>query len=491
MEPEPVNLLFPKLPENPKTTRRPHWLYFFAAFLGLIILALALGRLGNSNDYGTGKVLQLKRFSLLTRVKNFIFNGNNALAGQVEGRINVLILGVGGTGHDGPYLSDTNIIASFKPSTKEVALITVPRDLAVNVPGHGWRKINSASAFGEAAYPGAGGEFARQVFSAAFQVPIHYYIRVDFKALVDVVDALSGININVPRAFTDTEYPGDNFSYQTIHFDQGEQFMNGEQALVYARSRHGTNGEGSDFARSKRQEQIIMAIKDKALYAGTWLNPIRIKGILEALSNHVATNLNFEQLMYLAGFAPDIKTVSQKLVLDSSPNGFLINTTGEDGAFILSPKSGNFNEINSAILNIFNLAYASSTAPNIGIAFETGKLPTTSTTGIGLEVQNGTWRGGLAARVGEKLAQNGFKIIRVGNSLKRPIDRSAIYVLNTKVPATEISKLSKYLAAPFGTTLPESLAENFDNASTTENEQGMKYNPSTDILIVLGADFKE
>lgn len=495
MDDTPVNLLTPKtqlseLPDGPG----PKWPYFFVLLILLVAGALVIGRYGANDEYGNGSVLQPKHLGFLYRVKNFFFNSNNLLEGQSDDRVNILVLGVGGAGHDGPYLSDTSIIVSLKPSTKEVALIAVPRDLAVNVTGHGWRKINSASAFGEAANPGQGGEFARQVFSQAFNLSIPYYVRVDFKAFSDLVDALGGVNINVPKAFTDTQYPGANYSFTTIHFDQGDQFMAGDQALIYARSRHGDSGEGSDFARSRRQEQIIMAIKDKALSAGTLLNPARINNMIGAFANHVTTNLDFEQIIYLASFAKDLKTPAIKLVLDSSPNGLLVNATGEDGAFILSPKSGNFSEIDNAMMNVFaNATTGSVLAVNIPSVQPVTDYfkPSGSATSTNLEIQNGTWRAGLAARVGESLSKTGFGILRVGNSLKRPIDQTVIYVLNSKVPGAVSAKLSGQLSAPVVTVLPDWLQENYDNTSTPENEQGMKHNPNADILIVLGANYKE
>lgn len=492
MSEDDLNLLEPKILPPPQLRSR-RWLAFL---IGLFVLAgLGWGGLrqfsGQPTD-ASGRVLNPYHRGFLYRVQNFFFPSDHILEGQTDDRVNILLLGIGGPGHDGPYLSDTNIVVSIKPSTKELALMPVPRDLAADVSGHGWRKINSANAFGEAENPGGGGEVARAVFENTFKLPIPYYVRVDFTAFRDIVNALDGVTINIPRAFTDTQFPAANFAYQTIHFNAGEQTINGEQALNYARSRHGDNGEGSDFARGKRQELLLTAIRAKAMSAGTLLNPGRAQGIFEALNNHVATNLTWDQLLYLANLARDFKLPAKTIVLDSSPGGYLINTTGEDGAFLLSPKTGNFNEITTALAGVFSAESTSSIVAEAPTAPSASYLMAPATTNsLKLEVQNGTWRAGLAARIGERLSAQGFSVIRVGNSLQRPIEHTTIYLLNNKAPSVTVKKLSKLLQAPYITVLPDWLAENYDIPSTPENEQGMKYNTGTDLLIILGADTKE
>src|SRR3989344_6394346 len=188
-----------------------------AAFLGFV----------TARAWNGSKSVFISGRNPFVQVADFLFGGDT-LIGESRGQINILLLGVGGAGHDGPYLTDTNIILSIKPSTKEVALISVPRDLGVKIPGHDWRKINSAGAFGEAENPGSGGEFARKVFADTFDVEIPYYIRIDFKAFQELIDEVGGVTVNVPRAFTDKAFPGPNFSYTTIHFDAGVQTLNGQ-----------------------------------------------------------------------------------------------------------------------------------------------------------------------------------------------------------------------------------------------------------------------
>ncbi|MEK7625540.1 MAG: LCP family protein, partial [Patescibacteria group bacterium] len=303
MDHEPINLLNSlnaeeTLTGGPAKPKRSVLFWSFvliSVFIGIFIVRSIVNT--ESEEYTD--TLSPRKLSFIETVKNFIFHPDNILIGQDEDRINILLLGIGGSGHDGPYLSDTNIIVSLKPSTNEVALISVPRDLGALVGTHGWRKINSADAFGEAERPGAGGEYARQVFENTFRLKIPYFLRVDFTAFQELIDKLGGINVNVPTAFTDASYPGPNFSYTTVHFDAGVQLMDGEHALSYSRSRHGNAGEGSDFARSRRQQLIIEAVKEKMLSLGTYTNPGKIKNVYDSLKSHVSTNLNIAELSYL------------------------------------------------------------------------------------------------------------------------------------------------------------------------------------------------
>ncbi len=494
MEHEPINLLNSLNPKDslitgvPAKTKRPvfFWIFILISIIVGVFLVRTIVRT-EGNQYTN--ILAPRKLSFFETVKNFIFQPKNVLIGQDEDRINILLLGIGGPGHDGPYLSDTNIIASIKPSTNEVALISVPRDLGAQINGHGWRKINSADAYGEAEQPGNGGEYARQIFEKTFNLKIPYYLRVDFTAFEELIDEIGGIDVNVPNAFTDNNYPGPNFSYTTIHFDTGPQTLDGEHALIFARSRHGNDGEGSDFARSRRQQLILEAVKEKMLSLGTYANPAQLKKMYDSAVKHTSTNLNIAELTFLASTAKNA-FAGKKLVLDSSTDGYLINTTGENGAFMLSPKTGNFDTINTAIQNVFGLVSSKQT-PGLNKTDSGISLSVSNLNKIKIEIENGTWIPGLAARTEKKLADKGYNVIMVSNSLARPVQHSVIYLLSDKVNASSTAELSRLLEAASTRTLPSWLSETYDNTSTPEDETGMKYNKDADILIILGTDTKE
>ena len=491
-ENEPINLLHPQPiePTEPKPKKKKlFWLFLIIAVLFVVgcnvqrVMTLSAWP-DDAASYDL-KTLQPKNIGIFETVKNFIFHSNNIVAGQKDDRINILLLGIGGPGHDGPYLSDTNIILSIKPSTKTAALISVPRDLGVTIDGHGIRKINAADAFGEAQTPGAGGEYARQLFAKTFNLDVPYYVRLDFKAFSEIVDEVGGVTVNVPRTFSDSEFPGENYSYRTISFNTGLQAMDGATALDFARSRHGNNGEGSDFARSRRQQLILSALKEKLLSIGTYTNPVHVQNILQSLSSHITTNLNFGQMMYLANLGKEADKNIKMLVLDNGTDGFLKSYIGESGAFLLAPTSGNFDNINLAIQNVFetNLAKPAEnlTQQNKPI-FPSGKI----------QVLNGTWRVGIAAKYQHDLETVGLATLPSGNSPQRPIDATSIYIVNSKVSPDIIKAVQTVVPGQLKIGIPEWLMT--ANTSTVSNSSSsttnLNFNPEADILIVLGANLK-
>ncbi|MBP7992649.1 MAG: LCP family protein, partial [Candidatus Magasanikbacteria bacterium] len=360
----------------PKPAKRRRLIALFLLLTTIIGLSgLWYTQRPTSADQVRAKVtLEPKRpKNILQKISYLAFNATDdsgsALAGAAEDRVNVLLLGMGGVGHDGPYLTDTIMIASIKPSTKEIALISIPRDLGVSIPGYGLQKINHANAYGEAKKPDWGAATATEVVSKNFNIDIPYYIRLDFKAFEEIINELGGVKVTVDKTFTDAEFPAAHEEYKSVSFTAGEQTMDGETALTFARSRHGNNGEGSDFARARRQQKILAALKEQITDISVLANPIKVTSILNDLENHLTTNMEFDELVSLAKLAKSTDTNNTKsLVLDSSVNGFLRNYFSEGGAFMLTPKTGNFLAINSAINTVFSTSTTS--LGNIAITSE-------------------------------------------------------------------------------------------------------------------------
>ncbi len=399
-----------------------------------------------------------------------VFTKDTTLAGEKDDRINILLLGMGGLGHDGPYLTDTMMIASIKPSTKQVALISIPRDMAVPVPDHGIQKINSVNSLGETKKANWGGAYTTEVLRDVFATDIPYYIRIDFKAFAEIIDAVGGVKVTVDRSFTDETYPADHDEYQTVSFRQGEQTMHGATALIYARSRHGNNGEGSDFARARRQQKVILALKEKVLSFETLSNPVKIHDIMASVDAHLTTNMTFPELIALLKIAKSQGTEQlTSLVFDDAPNGFLKSSISQSGAFILSPVTGNFDSINDAIAHVFekkDLVKADTTP----VQDQPKLAPAT------IEIQNGTWSAGLAARMKKRLEDKGFTVVAIGNTTVRPQSRSGIYKQKAGAPKEVVSALITELKIPESTAaLPE------DITPTSK----------ADILVILGDDMQE
>ncbi|HLJ79873.1 MAG TPA: LCP family protein, partial [Ktedonobacterales bacterium] len=236
------------------------------ALLTLLVLILIFGGLALHRLYDFGSAISTQApFSTQTG----FMSGSQ--------RVNLVVLGYGGAGHDGAYLTDSLMVISLIPSSGATSLVSVPRDLWVQVPPDSgqYAKINTAYADGLAngygGYPAgrvAGGFEAARKVSDVLGIPVNYWLTIDFSGFRKLVDSLGGVDINVPTGFT-AQYPANddpqiNPNWKIIHFKTGEQHMNGEQAIEYARARYVLDpaSEGSDFARSARQQLLIRAILD-------------------------------------------------------------------------------------------------------------------------------------------------------------------------------------------------------------------------------------
>ena len=253
--------------------------------------------------------------------------------------VNVLILGVGGQENDAPYLSDTIMAVTIDPGSKRVVQTSVPRDLWVSIQA--WtdgrtydNKINVANEVGEwkdgelfpcckkPEYQGrdGGGHLAEAVVENLTGIHFDRYVTVDFVAFRDAVDALQGVDIHMDTPLDDCHYPDYHNGYINrgvppgypcppgagIHFAAGDLHVNGEQALEIARSRDASEPEqATDFARAKRQQVIVNAIRKKAVSVNAILN---LDSLLSAIQNNVKTDLTVNDIQALynwGGKLPD------------------------------------------------------------------------------------------------------------------------------------------------------------------------------------------
>jgi len=463
--------------QEPLPKKRVPLRLFFVAFLVFLLVWMGWTRIfGHINTapnapdaYDPLTLEPVQPNGLFQRLKHFVFSGESSLEGQRDDRINILIMGMGGPGHDGPFLTDTIMMASIQPSTHQIAMISIPRDLGVKIPSYGWNKINHAYAYGEANNKANGGLLAKKVVEDTFDIPIHYWVAVDFTAFQDIINSIGGVNIDVEQAFTDPLFPAPNDEYQTISFATGVQTMSGERALQFARSRHGSNGEGSDFARAKRQQKVILSLKEKIMSFGTLTNPIRIHSILQTLDKHITTDLEFSNIIAFIKMGRDLSLDHiTTLVLDNSVDGFLENATTAEGAFILQPKNGTFDEINKTIANIFEQTDAtmSISTPAQDAPIHTPAL---------IEIQNGTWRAGLAARIKKYIEDQGLRVGEIGNTTERPLMQSGIYDISASGAIDVLNTLQNTLHISIKQYPPD----------------GITPTSTTDILVVLGEDFTE
>lgn len=428
----------------------------------------------------------LKTFPWIESIKNLLNSDEEILTGESQDMINILLIGVGGEGHDGGWLADTIMLARFQPSTKEVALISFPRDLAVYLPEHGWRKINNANAYG-------GPELMAQMLSQVVGENIPYYVMVDFSGFENIINDLGGIDIYVENSFTDYEYPADDYLFQTVSFEKGMQHMDGATALKFARSRHGNNGEGSDFARSARQQKILFGLKEKATSVNTFLNPTKLITLYNNLVKYIDTNITPSAIVRLAQLAQGARQSNIKTyVLTDGPQGLLDSTIGEDGAYLLIPKEGlgNYTAIRNLINELFQKTeeetdpeYLSSPSePNDKT--ETSSQPTMEkeTEKPRAIILNGTTIPGYAAALSGVLASQNFTVVEAANHFDQSQTKTTVYRLQNETPDSY-----EYLESLLKFNLEKRLSTDIEDYIKQLNPTAEKI----DYLIILGLDNQE
>jgi LCP family protein required for cell wall assembly len=349
---------------------------------------------------------------------------------QADGVTNILVLGKGGDNHAGGQLTDTIMLVRIKEADKKVAFISIPRDLMVTVPSRGQVKINEAYTQGFNSEKDknkkneSGAQVASQVIEKTMGVPIHYYMVVDFIGFNDLVDALGGITVNVEKNLDDPYYPKDSIvngklveseAYSPVHIKAGIQNMDGELALKYSRSRETT----SDFDRAKRQQQVVFAIKEKALSLGILSNPIKLNDVFQSLGNHIKTNFNANELSDMMNLVKDLsKSEVINKVIDNSANGLLVSS--DEGFYHLEPKAGNFTQVQAFVKNVFD------NTEDISL--------------IEVEVLNGTKTVGLAGKFADTLKAKGFSVTKIENSPE-------LYEKTTVFDGTNSSSANKQIKA--------------------------------------------
>jgi len=314
---------------------------------------------------------------------------------ETDGRTNILILGSDkrnfGNESGRNTLTDTILIASIGNTDNDVVLISLPRDLWISNYNleNGYKyssKINEV-------YSNAGIQELRNQLEVVLGIPMHYHVIVTFDIFENVINILGGIDINVERSFTDYAYPiegkeGDlcgktqeeadkifkeaeekeldketvalntfTCRYETLKFEQGLQKMDGNTALKYARSRHGDNGESSDFSRSKRQQNVIMAVKNKGLSLETLVNFSKLKELYDQYANNVETDINLGDLQSFFQLSQklDFEKVIQIVIDDSADGnegGLLYHpndSTLYGGAWVLIPQAGDYSQIHAYV----------------------------------------------------------------------------------------------------------------------------------------------
>ena len=342
-------------------------------------------------------------------VVNFILSGSNLKSSG--SKVNVLLLGIAGGTHDGANLTDTIMVASYNLKTHQVYLISIPRDL--------WlpslrAKANAVYEIGLSQNGGLG--LTKTVVGNILGIPIHYGLRVDFRGFIKAVDTLGGIDIEVSKAFDDYNYPiegrendlcgyeekeivfgeeeanklnitpgkrkvfvspegkiatdsaeedkGTKYfacRFEHISFYQGLIHMDGEEALKFVRSRHGTNGQSSDFSRSKRQQQVLEAVRSKMLSFETLTSPQKISDLIKIFGKSIDTDISAQDALEFYKLSKKLDQTYSLVINDSPrqglPNGriaLLVHPLPQDygGAYVLISQDDDFSIIQGYVRKV-------------------------------------------------------------------------------------------------------------------------------------------
>jgi len=263
--------------------------------------------------------------------------------------VNILFLGIAGADREGPNLSDSIVVVSYDLKANHLATISIPRDVwseALN------DKINSAYAYGEAKKKGAGFILAKAEVEIIIGQPIHYAITINFDQFEELIDFIGGVEINVENSFIDKEFPiagKENdlcnndleykCRYKTIFFTKGVSSMDGQTALNFVRSRHALGSEGTDFAREKRQQKVIEAIKNKLIAFVKKLDLNQYKKLYDLMDKLVKRNIDNQQVTIILKNIVFKKNFRQEKIVLSED--FFINPETNlgryDGLWVLIP----------------------------------------------------------------------------------------------------------------------------------------------------------
>lgn len=223
---------------------------------------------------------------------------------STNGTTNLVFMGKGSINHKAADLTDSMMFISLIHSTHKITIIPIPRDTWVNTMK---AKINTAYYYGNERRMGGGLDLAKSAISEITGQPVHYAIALDFAGFIELINIVGGIEVNVNNSFDDYKYPipglenvePEEDRYEHLHFEAGPQHMDGGTALKFARSRHAEGDEGTDFARSARQQKIISAFKDKIISTETLFNFQTIQQMFESIYSSIDTDIKSEEY---AGF---------------------------------------------------------------------------------------------------------------------------------------------------------------------------------------------
>ncbi|MCX6733672.1 MAG: LCP family protein [Candidatus Peregrinibacteria bacterium] len=411
-------------------------------------------------------VLLFMAYNLIQGVKlrNVVFSFGKDLAEDQYGHTNILLLGTGGGNHEGADLTDTIILASIDQKTNQATLLSIPRDLYIeDLPNKKFSgtRINNLYHIGknELGDEELGLKMLRDQIKIITNMDVHYFVKVEFAGFKEMVDALGGVDINVPNTIIDTEYPiGESQGYETFALQAGMQHLDGETALKYSRSRHSTN----DFDRSKRQQLVIYAMKEKAEKMGILSDSGKVKSLYDSLGKYMETDLSVREIITLAKIGTQIKQdqiATYTIHDDPTKCGGLLYTPLRElygGASVLIPAAPKYEDIHRLTDIVLN-------------------HPEFKNSNIKLQILNGTKGLGIAAETKIILNRICLNVARFGNGQSKNVTKTTYY-LKSEIPQSALDALQELIPGEISHTPPQKYLD-------------IPYASEAQIIVEIGQDY--
>lgn len=432
------------------------------AVLGIILL-LGGGYLGWKLMNTSGKVFG---------DSNLIdFLSASKLRGEDQGRTNILLAGVStdDPGHDGADLTDSIMLMSIDTKNKKAFLLSVPRDLWVNIPGYGYSKINAANVYGdqdsfkESDYPDGGIGLLEKTLSRTLNLPIHYHVKMNYSALRDAVNAVGGVEVTIEsddkRGLYDPNISAADKG--PLKLANGKQTLDGQTALNLARARGDPPGDGrypygfsqSDFTRTKHQRMLMIALKNKVATPGVIANPIKLGQLFDALGNNVSTDFKPSEIKRLYDLSKVIDTnnIASASFNDAEGKNLLTSYRTPDGASALIPAAGvgDYSDLQLYLRKLTSNDATTKESPKV-VVLNAGETI------------------GLASAEGNFLTSRGLQVIQVGDAPAPQARTSIVDQSKGKKPQSKAK-----------------LIELYGNNVTTTAVPGYE---TADFIIILGAN---
>jgi len=379
------------------------------------------------------------------------------------GHTNILILGVAGEKKPGGILTDSILIASFYPKNASLSLLSIPRDTFVS-SRVGSRKINEVYPVAKKNYDDLEAlEVTKQSLSKFFSIDIHYGLVVDFNVFQEIVDALGGVDVFVEQEIVDPFYPTENFGYETFVVRKGLQTFDGATALKYVRSRK----TSSDYDRAKRQQSLLLAVKEKAVKIRLLSDFDQLKEFYGLFRKYVNTDLDIPEIIAFAKFAVGIdfdRVYTAILNNDPTKRGGYLHSPAQEqygGQFVLIPEDQKEMQL-----------FAELTLLHHDVLLENAQI----------SLFNGSKKEGLAMSLGNRLRRLGFHVLEVSNyNSEEVVPQTFVQVFSDK-PDQTIRFLQKFIG--FSSAQVERIIS--DESISRFRSQNPSFDPLIDLQIVLG-----